>query len=743
MYNKEFVLYMKENINLVKSMVIKSKATVDALNTFAESQGYAIRYDLPETQPYYLNLAGIYHESNRPMFITSLDTLTEIKFDREILLKHKNTLREYQKLGDYFDNLYEANPDQELLIRGILNPVPLAKSIPAIDGTILHYGKSYIEDNEYDLIPELQRYIYMYFDNWYNPGYALTDELFDAAFFGVLASALVTRLISIRLDKCGTSQVHSFHLWAKLGSNYYLDRYRDYIPRETAMWLYRNIDDIRSNLGKHYTFEKLLTNILTKNIIPASHLIMKNNESKLTDTYTPEPYIYKEHLNTRDTGILSDNIISTSNLLNRMMPLAEHNPINIMHDIEETDFSSAYSKTSSNATKVFEAILGYGDNTNSPQLISDIISYLAYSIFTKVYNRSVIIKNNKGELVKVTVEEAFITWIYIAHKLNWVEFSHVPVMYFKRLPRVPYGSFKDYRAASHPKWVNDIEIKTAMLLLEPDAVIYDSEEFSVRAMAYNRNKHLHFMMYATRQELNSYVRTREMIDMFYINGKYDCKYTGKTYVEFFEKIGLSVDTYDHSYLEILFLSLFEDLTGFDYNKIGSIADKQSKLVEVVKLLSSYTIQFVTQETSSTGGTNNPNGIMKSLRVTDGDIDVVSEHNIQLPRLTVKDNAQSNEYTDRIQLVNLEISDIEIGNIYESRIINKLVIKGNNRYFSYVDVPLSPIRILPKKSYYLPDYLPNNKLNGLLQFRFVDALTKIETYLQNNNLSGLRNDVDYD
>lgn len=742
MYNKEFILYMKENINLVKSMVIKSTSTVDALNDFAESQGYAIQYDSPETQPYYLNLAGIYHESNRPIFITSLDTLTEIKFDREVLLKHKNTLREYQKLGDYFDNLYELNPDQELLIRGILNPIPLTKSIPAKNGTILFYDKNYVESNEYDLISELQRYIDMFFDNWYNQGYTLTDELYDAAFFGILASALVTRLLSIRLNKCGTSQVHSFHLWAKLGSNYYLDRYRDYIPRETAMWLYRNIEDIKSNLGKQYTFEKLLLNILTKNIIPASHLIMKNDEEKLDDNYIPEPYIYKQHLNTRDTGILSDNVISTSNLLNRMMPLAEHNSKNISYDIEETNFKSAYSKTSSNDTKVFEAILGHGSNTNSQQLIGDIISYLAYSIFTKIYSRSIIIKNNKGELVKVTIEEAFIIWIYIAHKLNWVEFSHVPVMFFKQVPRIPYGTFKDYRAASHPKWVDDTEIKTAMLLLEPNTMIYDSEEFANRAMNYNHNKHLHFMMYSTRQELNSYVRTREMINMFYINGKYDCKYTGKTYVEFFEQVGLSVDTYDQSYLEILFLSLFSDLTGFDYNKIGSSTNKQKKLIEVVKLLSSYTIQFVTQETTSSGGTNNPNGVMKSLRASDSEINMLSEHDIQMPRLTVKDNAQSNKYTDNIQLVNIKIKEIELSSKYETRVKANLKVKGNGNYLLHMDIPLSTMRILPKKSYYLPNYLPNNKLNGLLQYRFVDALTKIETYLQNNNLSGLKNDVDY-
>lgn len=742
MYNKEFVLYIKENINLVKSMVIKSDVTVHNLNTFAESQGFNIRYDAPETQPYYMNLAGLYHESNRPMFITSLDTLTEIKFDKDVLAKHKNTLREYQKLGEYFDNLYEANPDQELLIRGILNPVPFTKSIPAKEGTILYYNSSYVEENEYDLIPELQRFIYMFFDNWYNPGYVLTDELFDAGFFGVLSAGLVTRALCIRLDKCGTSQVHSFHLWAKLGSNFYLDRYRDYIPRETAMWLYRNIDDIKSNLGRHYTFEKLLSNILTKNIIPTAHLIMKNNEIPLKDNYTPEPYVFKQHLNTRDTGVFTDNTISTTNLLNRMIPLAEHNQKNLNFDIEETDFKSMYSQTSTNATKVFETILGHGDNTNSPQLISDIICYLAYSIFTKIYRRSVIVKNNRGELVKLSVEEAFITWIYIAHKLHYVEFKKVPIMFFKRVPRVPYGSYEDYRKAAHPKWVDDIEIKTAMMLLEPDSIFYDSEEFSQRALTYNRNKHMHFLMYSTRQELNSYVRTKELIDMFYINGKYDCKHTGKEYSDFFEEIGLAVDSYAQSYLEILFLSLFEDLTGFDYSKIGSLANKQKKLVEVVKLLSSYTIQFITQETTATGGTNNPNGVMRSLRMADGLRDMEYTSTVDLPRITIKDQTQLKNYYDRIQLVNLTVSNIRIKLDYESRIKHNLVIKGAGRYFTYMDVPLSTIRILPRKSYYLPIHLPKNKLNGLLLYRFVDDLIKLDEYLVNNNLNGLRYDVDY-
>lgn len=742
MYSKEFILYMKDNIRLVKSLVIKSDTTVTSLNDYASSLGHTIQYEDPTTYPYYQNLSGVYHPMNRPMFITSLDTLANIPFTRDVLLKHKNTLREYQKLGEYFDNLVELNPDQEILIRGVLNPIPFSKSVPAKQGTILHYNASLVEDNEYDLLPELQSFIYIFFDNWYNKGYIYTDELFDASFFGVLASALVTRVMNIRLNKCGTSQVHSFHLWAKLGSNYFLDRFRDYIPIDTARWLYRNIDDIRSNLGRHYTFVKLIENIFTKNIIPAAQLIMKNDETVLDDNYQPQPYVFKNRLNTTDNGVLNDNVISTENLINRMMPLAEHNPINVNYDIADTNFQSRFSQTSANNTKVFETILGQGNNTNAMQLISDIINYLAYAIFTGLYSRDVIIKNNKGELVKVGIQEAFLVWIYIAHKLEWVEFSVIPEMSFKRLPRVPYGSFKEYRKAADPKYVDDIEIKTAMLLLESSATIDDSEEFSKRALTYNYNKFMHFMIYATRQELNSYVRTKQMINMFYINGKYKCRYTGKTYVEFFEDIGLSVDTYDNSYLEILFLSLFEDMTGFDYTKIGSTVNKQKKLVEVVKLLSSYTIQFVTQETTSSGGTTNPNGACKSLRASDARIDVESKHSIILPDIKPIRKDESRSYNTDVKMVKIVIKDSQISAGYRARVSSKIIIRGEGRYYSYVDVPHVALRILPKKSYYLPDYLPNNKLNGLLQFRFVDNLKKIDTFLNNNNLAGLRDDISY-
>jgi hypothetical protein len=743
MYNKEFVLYMKDNIKLIKSMVIKSSVTVNSFNEYAMSLGYDIRYDMPSTFPYYLNLSGEYHSMNRKMEIYSLDTLEKINFDKVTLAKHHNTLREYRKLGDYYMSLIEAFPDQEILIRGILNPIPIDNAINANNGEILFYNKTLVESNEHDLIPTLQAFIYMFYDNWYNEGYKYTDELFDAGFFGVLAAGLVTRVLSARLSKCGTNQVHSFHLWAKLGSHFYLDRYKDYIPRETAMWLYRNIDDIRANLGQNATFNKLLDNLLTANKIPVSHLIMKNAEEQLDKAYLPEPYIFKHHLNTQDTGIASDNIISTSSLLNRMTPLAEHNPKNITFDIDETNYRSCFSPTSSNHTKVFEAILGHGDTIDKEQLMSDILNYLAFTIFTGLYQRFVIIKNTKGELVKVTIEEAFIIWIYIANKLNWIPFTVVPEMVFKRVPNMPYGSFDDYRKASHPTYVDDIEIKTALLSLESNEVFDNSEMFIERAYKYNENKYRHFLIYSTRHDLNSYVRVRQMVDMFYTTRKFKCNYSGKSYASFFDEIGIAVDEYETSYLEILFLSLFEDMTGLDYNGLVSASAKQLKLVEVVKLLSSYTIQFITQETTSNASTKNPTGLMKMLRPTCAVSDLTLDDNILLPELNVNNITTSGEAKGEVILPKLDVTKGHMEAILTDRIIHGLEIWTDGRYKMENNVPLSMVRIIPRRSIYLPDYLPNNKLNGLIQFKFTDELTRLDLALPINLLKGLRDDINYD
>ena len=169
--------YYADTFSLVRTMVIKIEALADRDNLVLTKAGYPVSTD-KTTWRYYMNLNGDYHPTDEVMWINSIDTGEQIVFNKDSLLLHLATNREYSKGGYWFNRLVERYPGQSTLINGILSPIPYSETIEAKDYKILRYNKKLVLWNEDQLIPKLQRFVDSDVSHSFKNDYITTDDLF-------------------------------------------------------------------------------------------------------------------------------------------------------------------------------------------------------------------------------------------------------------------------------------------------------------------------------------------------------------------------------------------------------------------------------------------------------------------------------------------------------------------------------------------------------------------------------------
>ena len=146
--------YIKNSISFSKSLIIKFKDVAIAVNKGLEIQGIPTSKDEREWK-YYLNISGRRHISNKDVIIPVIETGKEEILSKELLDNNPYTRKELKKLDQYYTDLIERYPEEELFIKGCIFPVDIDKAIKAEDGTILDYDDSFVESNEYNLIREI------------------------------------------------------------------------------------------------------------------------------------------------------------------------------------------------------------------------------------------------------------------------------------------------------------------------------------------------------------------------------------------------------------------------------------------------------------------------------------------------------------------------------------------------------------------------------------------------------------
>ena len=341
--SSEFQEYLTQNFNLVLSLIIKSDGIATAINNWVLANKGFVDPNDPTTWKYYLNLSGQYSPYDQPIYINSLDNGQKILFSPDNLQNNPVTKQNYYPGSFFYNQLIQQYPLQQDLILSILYPVDIDTAISAKDGTILNYNTNLVEPQEYTLISELQDWIYGQYVRWNVEGYSVSDSYYVPAFRAVLYNNIVPKLINLRLLRCKTLEVHSFHLRQYLNSHNYLGKYINYLSLEQQLYLYRNISYFRRRSGFKEVFIDL-KNIAIPNSVYLSALELHTTNS--FNDYVSINNFYSQDLT--KVNSYQSNVYTLQEVLNLEIPLLSNNSYyinknsNLINDLTQYTLENKY-----------------------------------------------------------------------------------------------------------------------------------------------------------------------------------------------------------------------------------------------------------------------------------------------------------------------------------------------------------------------------------------------------------------
>jgi len=477
--------YINSTINFTASLVFKFEMHREYINNlWYKLYGYIP--NTPYEEKYYLNLAGIKAPYDPPVYIYIPAIKNYTEFNKEILDKYpdiKNTLlsrgNEYKQLIN--DNLYMAT-----YINGVLNPIDIDTAINAEDGDLLYYDTAFLNHNELDIIPEIEKFVKKILYTYNVKDYTI-DEFYIHGLTSVIYNNLPAYILTLKIKNILTYKADRFNILNHITSFGGLteDNY-DFLNLPSLIWLYGNINYIKTNLGKNEILDNILTHIYQNNQIGVNKIkVIDSIPKQLTNNLSnPTKPIYEKNkifVTKKGNKYGTDNIIYT---LNDILEIEENNGY-----INETIYDSTISKYNNDLNTL-------GDNDvvtkdlmfNQSELILNeykTVIELLFPVLTILINDANITSNiyytdpiNNKER-KYTKEEIYFLYIYSILKyinletnitINQVELSFdytassdfeniVNILYHKELVK-PYYDYVVNLKKTIPsiKNINEINI---------------------------------------------------------------------------------------------------------------------------------------------------------------------------------------------------------------------------------------------------------------------------------------------
>jgi hypothetical protein len=592
--NNYYNLYLASVMELASSIVIKSEDTVDGLNQYVTDMGGTINEVDPTTWKYYLNVTGQYHPLDTMMTVVSMDNLETIDFTIANLQIHTATAAGYQYGTRGFLTLCSRYPNQILLIMGILYPALMSQATTAMDGTILAYPPGLIESNEYTFLDKLQQYIYGYKARWVNRQFNISDSLYPAVNHGIMYLTLPMAILNIRLEACGTNEVHSYHMRSYLASHQGLDQFFDLMTTDQAFWFYRNIAYIERNIGQQQTFDLLLEHIMTDRGIPLAEWLMEHDISQMPGIMDPNITFVRNALNMGGNDT-SANVITLDEMLTNEQPAARDNAL-YQTDLEPAILTSFQNSPSSTLmTKVLESDMI--DYTNSsPYILPDILlNHWLWLSSCGIYTAYITVTNPAtNEQIPLSVSDAWTLMWYCWMGASGINLSAqvVPEMLATRVQRIPLPTVADLMSVVDPTLVSTSTAQIALSVQPAITSVLSTENFydlcvEITAAA---NAQLNLIALQEHKDARGYVFG--MVEQIYSDNIIVTSSTGQTYPEWLATLNLSLGNLTTENMQTMYTDILATATGVDNVATTSVASLQAAMVSMFSRLSSYNIQFL-------------------------------------------------------------------------------------------------------------------------------------------------------
>lgn len=591
MSQAQYDIYRRKIIDLTRTMVVKSSASSDAINRELSALGHPINDNDPESWKYYLHLAGEYHHTDKPMTIKSLDTLEEIPFTKQSLVHHLATTREYREFRQYYRTLVARYPEQEDLIKGILNPVPMSLSIAAEDGQILYYNQALVESNEENLIHKLEHWCKMFSRRWLVNAYGFVDDLYIPAHLATMYMLIPAVVMNIRLANCHTNYAHSYHIREYLASHQKLNWAVDYMTKKQMLWLYREIRFIERNAGKQSTFKSLVSHVLTDRNFPLAEWNMRHYLDDMPEVLVPKVEFVRESLNLdlSGAGVETRNVVE---MLQVEAKLARGNT-RVMEDaapaIREQMETSINDELK---TKILECAVVDMTDAAIFTLNDTLLNHWLFLSHIDRYTAVISLDSPRtGAPLILTVKDAFVVFLYSLSKSFGVELDYLPVLPANTVRKINTPPRAELEALVDSSLINPHVFDAIYAAISPIGNYISTEAFYRDIRKVYDGLMRHRWIWATREH---HVE-RGMVEgaAMHLYHNYGCDLGAtETFTDWFAERGLDIALYTRLEAETLAIELFSHATGSNLNETTSLREVQRAMLRIMSTLSSYSVQYI-------------------------------------------------------------------------------------------------------------------------------------------------------
>lgn len=596
--NQNFQLFVGNCINLVRSLVIKSEESANGQNMYIEGTGKHVDYSDPSTWRYYKHLRGEYHEIDKPIKIISSDTQQETVFDRPTLIGHPITLLSSGIGGRFYKELRDANPRYNILIEGVSRPVDTDTAYNARNFEILAWDKRFLSEGEEGLIGQLQGWIDLFVERWYNPDFALTDNLYTAAFIGTMVPHLVSMVVTYRLENARTPRVGNFFLWNDLAGHYQLNNHRPYLSRKQALYLYRNIRYIRTNAGRDDVLHDLLSNLVVPKGLTVDKFSFVHDDTGKLLTGKHRPRFVKGDYFSNELKTEASNLVDPASVLELTRSRRPDNDYEFDDDLRklkkagelalESNLPTPLLRVNENATVGLIA-------ESSNQLKMD---YWVYLSTLGLYNPDISFRipgQTYDSYMKAS--DALILLVYALNMSMGIETEFIPDLNVKNVLPVVYPTTTDLMKFIDRKkvTVEDLDVASEHLLsLRPLA---NTNELAAFIEEVKNQRTRHSLLWSTKPCSVGRSIYRSAIGGFYTWHECKLKPVQTRYNDWLSEMQISkYDMSEYAWADLarIIMVVAADIVVDNSN----LPANKSAMVEIVDDLTSYNLKIIRGEGTS-------------------------------------------------------------------------------------------------------------------------------------------------
>lgn len=465
-------------------------------------------------------------------------------------------------------------------------------AIQAENGTLIGWDPDLIEPQEITLIQDLENWVKNQFERWNNVQFAMSDNLYCASFFMVLYMQLLPKFMNLRLERCKTNEVHSFHIRMYLASHHELDRFMPYLTLKQQLWLYRNILYIERNFGHSSQFYKLIERILTERDIPIGEYTVRQLDD-FTQYFSPVLQARMRLIND-NRNALSVSYHPLPELFDKEEPLAPGNPL-YYETYADRDFRR-FETHNSSVTKTKDLMSSMVDYSNAIPEPFEMVALREWCHMASIGYYDVVINFRDvktSEMRNLFAKDAFIYMSYLSLMADGIEVLEVPRylnMQFRRIPKPSHADLMSVMGYQRRDWSI---LAQAVLDGQPNPQPFFSiTSFNTYLRQVTEQAYWHWFVISATEDLYDRGEVENMIRRLYANEMVEFDVETTDMADWLAMKNLpSYDlTRDEALAQVQ--ELYETAVGYRFDASKSPRNIQRALIDLLTTLSSYSIQFI-------------------------------------------------------------------------------------------------------------------------------------------------------